>query len=78
MIPDRKAKILHGSWTKTQNITQKQYSNKFSKDFMAHVKKVLKKEKKVALDVMPGTTINNILRTNSDSSQGKGLLKTNV
>ena len=45
---------------------------------MAHIKKVLKKEKKVALDVKPGTTINNILRTNSDSSQGKGLLKTNV
>ena len=32
-IPDRGAKIPHASWPKKQNIKQKQYCNKFNKDF---------------------------------------------
>ena len=40
--PGQGARILHASWPKTQNIKQKQYCNKFSKD----LKK--KKEKKTA------------------------------
>ena len=44
-IPDWGAKIPHGSWPKNQNINQKQYCNKFNKDFNdgAHKKKSLKK-----------------------------------
>ena len=32
-IPGRGAKIPHASWPKNQNIKQKQYCNKFDKDF---------------------------------------------
>ena len=32
-IPGRGAKIPHGWWPKNQNIKQKQYCNKFNKDF---------------------------------------------
>ena len=32
-IPGQRAKILHASWPKKQNIKQKQCSNKFNKDF---------------------------------------------
>ena len=32
-IPGRGAKIPHASWPKNQNIKQKQYCNKFKKDF---------------------------------------------
>ena len=32
-IPGRGAKIPHASWPKTQNLKQKQYCNKFNKDF---------------------------------------------
>ena len=32
-IPDQGAKIPHASWPKNQNIKQKQYCNKFHKDF---------------------------------------------
>ena len=32
-IPGRGAKIPHASWPKNQNIKQRQYGNKFSKDF---------------------------------------------
>ena len=32
-IPGQGAKIPHASWPKTQNIKQKQYFNKFNKDF---------------------------------------------
>ena len=32
-IPGQGAKIPHASWPKTQNIKQKQYCNKFNKDF---------------------------------------------
>ena len=40
-IPGWGAKIPHASWPKNQNIKQKQYCNKFSKDFkrMVHIKK---------------------------------------
>ena len=46
LIPGRGAKILHASQPKNQNITQKQYCNKFNKDFkkMVHIKKILKKK----------------------------------
>ena len=33
VIPGQRAKILHASWPKKQNIKQKQCSNKFNKDF---------------------------------------------
>ena len=44
-IPGRGAKIPHASRPKKQNIKQKQYCNKFNKDFkkMVHIKKNLKK-----------------------------------
>ena len=32
-IPGQGAKIPHASWPKNQNIKQKQYCNKFNKDF---------------------------------------------
>ena len=32
-IPGRGAKIPHASWPKNQNIKQKQYCNRFNKDF---------------------------------------------
>ena len=32
-IPGRDAKIPHALWPENQNIKQKQYCNKFSKDF---------------------------------------------
>ena len=32
-IPGRGAKIPHAMWPKNQNIKQKQYCNKFNKDF---------------------------------------------
>ena len=45
-IPGRGAKIPHASRPKKQNIKQKQYCNKFNKDFkkMVHIKKNLKKK----------------------------------
>ena len=41
-IPGRETKIPHASWPKNQNIKQKQYCNKFSKDFKngPHQKKI--------------------------------------
>ena len=33
LIPGQGAKILRASWPKNQNIKQKQYCNKFNKDF---------------------------------------------
>ena len=33
LIPGRGAKIPHASWPKNQNIKQKQYCNKFNKEF---------------------------------------------
>ena len=33
LIPDWGAKILYASWPKNQNIKQKQYCNKFNKNF---------------------------------------------
>ena len=33
LIPDQRARIPHDSWPKNQNIKQKQYCNKFNKDF---------------------------------------------
>ena len=44
-IPGRGAKILHVSGPKSQNIKQKQYCNKFRKDFKnGPHKKILKKK----------------------------------
>ena len=47
-IPGQGAKIPHALWPKIQNIKQKQYCNKFNKDFKndPHQKKNLKKIKK--------------------------------
>ena len=33
LISGQEAKIPHASWPKNQNIKQKQYCNKFNKDF---------------------------------------------
>ena len=45
-IPSQGAKIPHTSWPKNKNIKQKEYCNKFNKDFkMVHIKKILKEEK---------------------------------
>ena len=43
--PGHRAKIPHASWPKSQNIKQKQYSNKFNKDFIdgPHPKSLKKK-----------------------------------
>ena len=39
--------IPHDLWTKKQNLKQKQYCNKFNKDFkMVHINKKFKKKKK--------------------------------
>ena len=39
-IPGRGGKIPHVSWPKNQNMKQKQYCNKFNKDFKkVHIKK---------------------------------------
>ena len=37
-------KIPYARWPKKQKIKQKQYCNKFNKDFTVHVKKILKKK----------------------------------
>ena len=49
-IPGRGAKIPHASGPKNQNIKQKQYCNKFNKDFKngPHQKKSLKKQKRIS------------------------------
>ena len=45
-IPGLGAKIPRASWPKTQNIKQKQYCNKFDKDFKSDLhQKILKKKK---------------------------------
>ena len=45
-IPGQEAKIPHASWPKNQNIKQKQYCSKFSKDFKnGPLQKILKKKK---------------------------------
>ena len=46
-VPDWEAKTLHASSPKNQSVKQKQYCNKFSKDFKngPHPKKFLKKKK---------------------------------
>ena len=48
LLPDWGARIPHASWPKTQNIKQKQYCNKFNKDFkkLSTSKKKLKKTQK--------------------------------
>ena len=47
LIPGRGAKIPHALWPKNQNIKQKQYCNKFNKDFKnGPHQKNLKKERK--------------------------------
>jgi len=44
LIPGWVARIPHASWPKNQNIRQRQYCNKFNKDFKndPHQKKILK------------------------------------
>ena len=46
-IPSQGAKIPHASWPKNKNIKQKQYCNKFNKDFKngPHPKKIFIKRK---------------------------------
>ena len=48
-IPGQGAEIPCASWPKNQNIKQKQYCNKFNKDFkksfLVHIKKIFKKIK---------------------------------
>ena len=45
MIPGQGAKIPHVLWPKNQNIKQKQYWEKFNKDFkMDHILKILKQK----------------------------------
>ena len=48
LIPGLGAKITHASWSKHQNIKQKQYCNKFNKDLKngPHPSKKKKKLKK--------------------------------
>ena len=48
-IPGRGAKIPHASRPKNQNIKQKQYCNKFNKDFKSgpHEKKKIKKKERI-------------------------------
>ena len=52
LIPGRGDKILHTSWPKNQNIKQKQYCNKFNKDFKngPHQKKKKRKNLKKQKD----------------------------
>ena len=46
-IPGQGAKIPHTTWPINKNIKQKEYCNKFNRDFkMVHIKKNLKKRKK--------------------------------
>ena len=54
-IPGWGAKIPHASWPKNQNIKQKQYCNKFNKNFkkLVHIKKILKKRKKKKYSLHP-------------------------
>ena len=45
LIPDEGAQIPHASQPENQNIKQKQYCDKFNKDFkMVHIKKSLNKK----------------------------------
>ena len=37
-IPGEGTKILHAFWPKNQNVKQKQYCNKFNKDFLKRKK----------------------------------------
>ena len=48
LMPGQGAKIPHASWPKNQNMEQKQYYNKFNKDFKngPHQKNLLKNPKK--------------------------------
>ena len=51
LIPGWGAKIPNVSWSKNQNINQKQYCDKFNKDFnkkngLVHIKRIFKKKKK--------------------------------
>ena len=47
-IPGWGAKIPHTAWPKEQNIRQKQYFNKFNKDFLnGPLKKIFKKKRDI-------------------------------
>ena len=52
-IPGQGAKTPHASWPKNQNMKQKQYWNKFNKDFKngSHTQKIFKKIKKYILKI---------------------------
>ena len=43
LIPGQEAKIPHVSWSTNQNMKQKEYCNKFNKDFKKDFLKALKK-----------------------------------
>ena len=60
-IPGQGAKIPHASWPKNQNIKQKQYCNKFNKDFKngPHQKNLQKKKDR-------GDNLKNIYRKVSE------------
>ena len=46
LIPGQGAEIPYDPWPKNQNVKQRQYCNKFNKDFkMIHIKTILKKKK---------------------------------
>ena len=53
--PGRGAKISHASRPKNQNVNQKQYCNKFNKDFkkLVHIKKKKTLKKKSVLRCLP-------------------------
>ena len=58
-IPGQGAKIPHAQRPKNQNIKQKQYCNKFNKDFKngPHQKKLKKKKKNILCGLCTLTTI---------------------
>ena len=64
-IPGWGAKIPHASWPKYQNIKQKQYCNKFNKDFKngPHQKKIFKKCWRVYIKLVNCTVRKYILIT---------------
>ena len=55
LVPGREANIPYASWPKNQNIKQKQYYNKFNKDFKncPHKKKIFKKNESTKSSLVP-------------------------
>ena len=63
-VPGRWEKIPHDSWPKKQNIKQKQYCNKFDKDFqkMVHIKKKKSLKRKQKFALIHSSDLNTALR----------------